>query len=165
MLLYKILENSSLFAEASVGLGITVNIKKLRADVEAPSYETAGASGMDVRACIDKAVRIPAGASAAIPTGLAFEIPSGYEMQVRPRSGLALKHGITLLNSPGTIDADYRGELTIILANLGDKDFTVHHGDRIAQLVFAPVVRASLTEVTLLSETDRGAGGFGSTGI
>jgi dUTP pyrophosphatase len=148
-----------------VGLGITVNIKKLRPGAEAPNYETAGASGMDVRACIDTIVRIPAGAAAAIPTGLAFEIPSGYEMQTRPRSGLALKHGITLLNSPGTIDSDYRGELAIILVNLGDKDFTVHHGDRIAQLVFAPVVRASLTETTLLSETDRGAGGFGSTGI
>jgi dUTP pyrophosphatase len=148
-----------------VELGITVNIKKLRPGVEAPSYETAGASGMDVRACLDTAMRIPAGAAAAIPTGLAFEIPPGYEMQARPRSGLALKHCITLLNSPGTIDSDYRGELAIILINLGNKDFTVHHGDRVAQLVFAPVVRAALSEITLLSETGRGTGGFGSTGL
>ncbi|MDR2660219.1 MAG: dUTP diphosphatase [Spirochaetaceae bacterium] len=148
-----------------MGLGITVNIKKLRPCAAKPNYETSGASGMDVRACLDAEVLIPAGGSVAIPTGLAFEIPSGYEMQARPRSGLALKHGITLLNSPGTIDSDYRGELAVILINLGEEDFTVRHGDRIAQLVFAPVVRADLVETFTLSETKRGGGGFGSTGI
>ncbi|MDR1363928.1 MAG: dUTP diphosphatase [Spirochaetaceae bacterium] len=146
-------------------MGITVNIKKLRPDAETPSYRTAGASGMDIHACLDKDINIPAGASAAIPTGLTFEIPPGYEIQTRPRSGLALKHNITLLNSPGTIDSDYRGELAVILINLGQTDFTVHHGDRVAQIVFAPVARAVLTIATHLSETDRGSGGFGSTGI
>jgi dUTP pyrophosphatase len=148
-----------------VGLGITVNIKKLRPDAVLPVYKTDGAAGMDARACLDEVVVVPAGAVALIPTGLAFEIPDGCEMQVRPRSGLARDCGITVLNSPGTVDSDYRGELSILLRNSGDAPFTVHNGDRIAQLVFAPVLRAALIERDELSDTDRGKGGFGSTGI
>ena len=127
-----------------------------------PAYATAGAAGMDVVAAED--ATIAPGARAAIATGFAMAIPAGYEVQVRPRSGLALKHGVTCLNTPGTIDSDYRGEVKVILANLGDTPFVVARGERIAQLVPAPVLRARLDEVEVLDDTARGAGGFGSTG-
>jgi dUTP pyrophosphatase len=148
-----------------VGLGITIKVKKLKPGAALPRYESEGASGMDVRACLNEAAVVQAGAVIIIPTGLAFELPDGFEIQVRPRSGLARGHGITVLNSPGTVDSDYRGELSVILINLGKETFTIHHGDRIAQLVFAPVLRAVLAEARELSDTGRGAGGFGSTGI
>lgn len=127
-----------------------------------PAYATAGAAGMDVVAAED--VELSPGARHAVATGFAMAIPEGYEVQVRPRSGLALKHGITCLNTPGTIDSDYRGEVKVILANLGQEPFRVVRGERIAQLVPAEVTRATLTEVDLLDDTVRGAGGFGSTG-
>jgi dUTP pyrophosphatase len=130
-----------------------------------PAYATADAAGLDVVAAVAEPVVIPPGGRALVPSGLAIALPAGYEAQARPRSGLALKHGITLLNSPGTIDADYRGEVGIILVNHGDTPFTVNRGDRIAQLVIAPVTRARLAEVDDLPETARGSGGFGSTGI
>lgn len=143
----------------------TVKFFKKEAGARIPAYETAGASGADLRARISEAVVIPPLGRARIPTGLIMELPEGYEAQVRPRSGLAARHGLTILNSPGTIDADYRGELEIILINLGEGPFTVNDGDRIAQLVIAPVSRAVLVETESLSETGRGSGGFGSTGI
>jgi len=133
-----------------------------------PSYETAGAAGADLRANFPAGARgglvIGAGARALVPTGLRLEIPQGFEVQIRPRSGLALKHGITLPNSPGTIDSDYRGPLGVILLNAGDAPFVVNHGDRIAQMVVAPVVQARFELVTELGNTARGEGGFGSTG-
>jgi dUTP pyrophosphatase len=131
-----------------------------------PAYETAGAAGMDLRAAIaaDRAVVLLPGRRALIPTGLVFEIPSGYEGQVRPRSGLALRHGITCLNSPGTIDSDYRGEVSVLLINLGEENFTVERGMRIAQIVIAPVARAAIEEKVSASDTSRGPRGFGSTG-
>ena len=130
-----------------------------------PCYETAQASGMDVAACIDEAVQINPGEVRLIGCGFAVAIPAGYEIQVRPRSGLAVKHGVTVINAPGTIDADYRGEVKIGLVNLGREPFTVRRGDRIAQLVLAPVVRAVLVMRQSLDETARGGGGFGSTGL
>ncbi|GAB5438038.1 dUTP diphosphatase [Falsiruegeria mediterranea] len=131
-----------------------------------PSYETAGAAGADVRANFPDrtGVVLAPGARALIPTGLRLEIPAGYEVQVRPRSGLALKHGITLPNTPGTIDSDYRGPLGVILLNAGAEPFEVAHGERIAQLIVAPVLQAQFDLVDGLSDTDRGSGGFGSTG-
>ena len=128
-----------------------------------PAYASDGAAGMDVVAA--ESLTIRPGTRHAVATGFAMAIPVGYEVQVRPRSGLALKHGITCLNTPGTIDSDYRGEVKVILANLGDEPFEVKRGDRIAQLVPAPVQRASFAEVETLEETARGAGGFGSTGV
>ena len=144
---------------------IPIAIRRLPhgADLPLPAYATEGAAGMDVVAAEDVAI-LPGGRH-AVATGFAMAIPHGYEVQVRPRSGLALKHGITCLNTPGTIDSDYRGEVKVILANLGDLPFEVRRGDRIAQLVPAPVLRATLSEVETLEETARGAGGFGSTGI
>ncbi len=127
-----------------------------------PAYATDGAAGLDVVAA--EALTLEPGARAAIATGFAIAIPHGHEVQVRPRSGLALKHGVTCLNTPGTIDSDYRGEVKVILANLGDQSFDIARGDRIAQLVPAAVLRASLDEVESLDDTVRGAGGFGSTG-
>ena len=127
-----------------------------------PAYATAGAVGMDIVAA--EALTLQPGQRHAVATGFAIAIPEGYEVQVRPRSGLALRNGITCLNTPGTIDSDYRGEIKVILANLGAEPFPVVRGERIAQLVPAPVLRAELAEVDLLDETDRGAGGFGSTG-
>ena len=137
--------------------------------VPLPSYETAGAAGADVRANLpaearDAGIALAPGGRALVPTGLRLEVPEGYEAQVRPRSGLALKHGIGLANAPGTIDADYRGPLGVILVNLGAAPYVVRHGDRIAQLVVAPVVRAAFAEADALGPTARGAGGFGSTG-
>ena len=126
-----------------------------------PEYKTAGA---DLYALVESPVTIPAGKFAMIPTGLFFEIPEGYEIQIRPRSGLAAKNGVTVLNTPGTIDSDYRGEIKIILVNLSDKDFVVNNGERVAQMVIAPVTQASFTIVDQLSDTERGTGGFGSTG-
>lgn len=132
-----------------------------------PAYATADAAGLDLVAAIDINETITLGSCerALVPTGLVLQFPQGYEAQVRPRSGLALKHGVTVLNSPGTIDADYRGEVRVILINLGQEPFSLRRGDRIAQLVLAPVMRADLVEVTTLDPTGRGAGGFGSTGI
>jgi dUTP pyrophosphatase len=131
-----------------------------------PSYETSGAAGADVRANFaDRgAVVLTPGARALVPTGLRMAIPQGFEVQVRPRSGLALKHGVTLVNTPGTIDSDYRGPLGVIMINLGDVDFVVEHGMRIAQIVVAPVVQARFDLAEALDDTARGAGGFGSTG-
>jgi dUTP pyrophosphatase len=128
-----------------------------------PAYATTGAAGMDVVAAED--LNLPPGARHAVATGFAMAIPEGYEVQVRPRSGLALKHGITCLNTPGTIDSDYRGEVKVILANLGSDPFPIRRGDRIAQLVPAPVQKAAFALVDSLDETTRGAGGFGSTGV
>lgn len=132
------------------------------ADLPLPAYATAGAAGMDVVAAED--LILAPGARHAVATGFAIAIPDGYEVQVRPRSGLALKHGITCLNTPGTIDSDYRGEVKVILANLGSEPFPIARGERIAQLVAAPVQRAVFEEVAALDDTVRGAGGFGSTG-
>ena len=131
-----------------------------------PAYESAGAAGMDLRAAVpeDRPLILLPGRRAAVPTGLVLEIPQGYEGQVRPRSGLALKHGITCLNAPGTVDCDYRGEVKVILANLGDEGFAVERGMRIAQLVLAPVVQLGVEERRTASDTARGTGGFGSTG-
>jgi dUTP pyrophosphatase len=131
-----------------------------------PAYETADAAGMDLRAAVpdDEPVVLKPGARAAVPTGLTMAIPRGFEGQVRPRSGLALRAGITCLNSPGTIDADYRGEVKVILINLGEEDVPIRRGDRIAQLLITPVLQASWDEVESLDETARGKGGFGSTG-
>jgi dUTP pyrophosphatase len=135
-------------------------------DLPLPAYQTSGAAGMDLLAALaaDRPVRLTRGARALIPTGLVLELPFGTEAQVRPRSGLALKHGITVLNSPGTIDCDYRGEVGVILINHGAEPFVVQRGERIAQLVVQPVHRAALVEVTTTRKTTRGAGGFGSTG-
>ena len=134
------------------------------ADLPLPAYESAGAAGMDLRAAVGEAVTLAPGERAAIPTGLAMALPAGFEGQVRPRSGFALRDGVTTLNTPGTIDSDYRGEVKVILVNHGQAAVTIRHGDRIAQLVVAPVVQAAWTEVASLDETTRGAGGFGSTG-
>ncbi len=130
-----------------------------------PVYKTQGAAGADVCALLTEPVTIAAGAFAMLPTGLFFEIPEGYEIQVRPRSGLAAKNGVTVLNTPGTIDSDYRGELKILLVNLGNKDFTVNNGDRIAQIVLSPVTLANFKISDNLSYTERGEKGFGSTGV
>lgn len=129
-----------------------------------PEYKTAGAAGADVCALVESPVELNPGDKALIGTGLFFAIPDGYEIQVRPRSGLAAKNGVTVLNSPGTIDSDYRGELKVILINHGKEKFTVNTGDRIAQIVAAPVTRAAFSVVDSLDQTERGAGGFGSTG-
>ena len=129
-----------------------------------PSYMSGGAAGADVVAAVAGDVVLPPGARALVPTGIALEVPEGYEVQVRPRSGLAVRHGVTLLNAPGTIDSDYRGPLGIVLVNHGDEPFVVRRGDRIAQLVVAPVARAAFGEVETLASSTRGEGGFGSTG-
>ena len=131
---------------------------------ELPAYETTLSAGLDLRAHLDAPLSMAPGARALIPTGLCLEIPPGYEGQVRPRSGLALKRGLTVLNAPGTIDADYRGDVGVILVNLSDTDQQIEPGDRVAQLVFAPVTRVRWEEVEKLGESDRGTGGFGSTG-
>ena len=146
----------------------TVPIVRLphAAGLPLPAYETAQAAGMDLRAAVpdDEPLTLRPGSRFPVPTGLAFALPPGFEGQVRPRSGLAFKHGVTCLNSPGTVDADYRGEVKVILVNLGEEDFVIRRGERIAQLVIAPVVQATWAEVETLDETVRGAGGFGSTG-
>ena len=132
--------------------------------LELPAYQTSGSSGMDLRAAIDESIVIGSGEGAVIPIGLKLEIPIGYEGQVRTRSGVAASHGLMVLNSPGTIDADYRGEVKVILMNLGGDSVTIDRGDRIAQLVIAPVSRVVIDEVDEIEETTRGEGGFGSTG-
>ncbi len=145
---------------------VPVRVQRLPhgADLPLPSYATQGAAGMDLLAAIAEPVTIPPSGRALIPTGLAIALPPGYELQIRPRSGLALKHGILLPNSPGTIDEDYRGEIQVIVMNAGAEPFTITPAMRIAQAVLAPVVRAAWHEVETLDTTDRGTGGFGSTG-
>jgi len=142
-------------------------IKRLphSAGLPLPSYETEGSAGLDLRAAIDSDIVLASLERTAIPTGLSMAIPQGYEGQVRPRSGLAFRHGLTVTNAPGTIDADYRGEVKVLLINLGSEPVTITRGMRCAQLIIAPVSQAKLTEVESLDETDRGAGGFGSTGL
>ncbi len=145
---------------------LAVEIRKFShaLDLPLPQYQTTQASGMDLLAAIDKDIVLKPGERTLVPTGVAISLPDFSEAQIRPRSGLAIKNGITLLNTPGTIDADYRGEIKVILINLGQEDFTITRGMRIAQMVFAKVVKASLKEVDNLDETSRGAGGFGHTG-
>ena len=140
-------------------------IKKLSKNVILPKYETEDSSGLDLAANIDEQIEIPPGKSKIIPTGLAVAIPKNFEIQIRPRSGLAAKSQISVLNTPGTIDSDYRGEIKVILINLSDKVFVVEKGSRIAQMVLCPVIKATLKEVTELENTKRGSDGFGSTGI
>jgi dUTP pyrophosphatase len=148
---------------------IKVNVRRLKhaEGLPLPAYQTAEAAGFDLLAAIpsDSPLVLPPGDRALVPTGLIFELPPGSEAQVRPRSGLAAKFGVTVLNSPGTIDADYRGEVSVILINLGKEPFTLNRGERIAQMIVAPVTRIELREAAMLSATKRGAGGFGSTGI
>ena len=139
-------------------------IKRLSDKVVLPKYETEGSSGLDLAANINESVEIKPGSTAIIPTGLAVSIPKNFEIQIRPRSGLAAKNQISVLNTPGTIDADYRGELKVILINLGAKSFLVENGARIAQMVLCPVFKANLKEVKTIDDTKRGSGGFGSTG-
>ena len=140
-------------------------IKKLSKDISLPKYETAGSSGMDLAANIEEEIEILPGKTAIIPTGLAVSIPNNFEIQIRPRSGLAARDQISVLNTPGTIDADYRGELKVILINLSDTTFIIEKGLRIAQMVLCPIIKATLKEVETLEETKRASGGFGSTGI
>ena len=141
-----------------------IQIKKLSNEVLTPKYETSGSSGMDIAAYIEKEIIINPGEKALIPTGFSLSIPQGYEVQIRPRSGLAAKKGVTILNTPGTIDSDYRGEIKVILINLSKDKFFVKKGERIAQMVVCPIQQVIIEEVSELSETNRGIGGFGSTG-
>ncbi len=133
-------------------------------DLPLPAYQTDGAAGLDLMAAVSEPIDLAPGERRLIPTGIAIALPLGYEAQIRPRSGLAFKFGISIVNAPGTIDADYRGELSVLLINLGDQVFQIAHGDRIAQMVVAPVTRITWDEVARLDETDRGSGGYGSTG-
>ncbi len=144
----------------------TLRIKRLThgEGLDLPSYETAGAAGMDLRAAVGEPVTLASGERLLVPTGLAIELPAGHEAQVRPRSGLSIKHGITVINAPGTIDEDYRGEVKVPLVNLGDEPFEIERGMRIAQMVVAPVMQVAVEEVAEMSDTERGQGGFGSTG-
>jgi len=141
-----------------------IQIKKLSNSVSTPKYETPGSSGMDIAAYIKESIIIEPGEKALVSSGFSIAVPKGYEIQIRPRSGLAVKKNITVLNTPGTVDADYRGEIKVILINLGKEKFVIENGDRIAQMVICPVVQANWDEVTELSDTERGSGGFGSTG-
>ena len=140
-------------------------IKRLSKNIELPKYETNGSSGMDLSANIEKQIKIEPGKTSIIPTGISVSIPKNFEIQIRSRSGLAAKSKISVLNSPGTIDADYRGELKVILINLSNETFVVERGTRIAQMVLCPIVKAKFKEVDSLDDTDRGDGGFGSTGL
>ena len=140
-------------------------IKRFSKNITLPKYETNGSSGMDLAANIENEIDLAPGKTAIIPTGLAVSIPKKFEIQIRPRSGLAAKNQISVLNTPGTIDSDYRGELKVILVNLGKENFKIEKGIRIAQMVLCPVVKATLKEVDILEETKRGEGGFGSTGV
>lgn len=142
---------------------MTLRFKLVHPDAQLPAYARPGDAGMDLKSVEDTVV--PRFGRALVKTGIVMQLPLGYEAQVRPRSGLALKHGVTVLNTPGTIDSGYRGEVGVILANFGDKDFAVAKGDRIAQLVIAPVTHAEVEATDVIDETDRGAGGFGSTGV
>lgn len=153
-------------ARKTVGIRVRVVRLEHALNLPLPAYQSKGAAGLDLVAAIDTQhpLTLAPGARALVPTGLILELPAGYEAQVRPRSGLALNYGITVLNSPGTIDSDYRGEVSVVLANLGYAPFEIRRGERIAQLVITPVTRANLVEVSTISETARGDGGFGSTG-
>ena len=147
---------------------VTIPVKRLRPTADPlplPQYMTPGAAGMDLLADVTEAAALAPGARALIPTGIAVEIPPGFEAQIRPRSGLALRHGVTLLNTPGTIDSDYRGEIMVLMVNLGDQVYTVRRGERIAQMVVAPVARAEWRAVDDLSASRRGPGGFGHTDV
>jgi len=144
---------------------VKVLIKKLSKDIKFPNYKTYGSSGLDLIANLNSDLLINVGEKNLVPTGIAVAIPQGYEIQIRPRSGLASRNGITVLNTPGTIDADYRGEIKVILINLGKEAYKVTKGQRVAQMVLCPVIRAEFEEVTELPSTERGEGGFGSTGI
>jgi len=148
-------------------MSVTIAVSTLPhfGDLPLPAYESAGAAGMDIAAAIDSDIVIAPGERCAVPTGLAMAVPAGHEIQVRPRSGLALRHGVTVANAPGTIDSDYRGEVMVLLINLGDAPFTITRGMRVAQMVVAPVIQASVAVARSLDTTDRGEGGFGSTGI
>ena len=139
-------------------------IKRLSDNVSLPKYETEGSSGMDLAANINEKIEIKPGTTSIVPTGISVSIPKNFEIQIRPRSGLAAKNQISVLNTPGTIDADYRGEIKVILINLGTKSFMIENGTRIAQMVLCPIVKAKLKEVKILKSTKRGSGGFGSTG-
>jgi len=145
-----------------------LRVYKMRADAVVPRYKTSGAAGMDLAACLASPLTLAPGRTARVPTGLQIALPAGHEGQVRPRSGLAARHGVTVLNAPGTVDEDYRGEVQVLLINHGDKAFTVQSGDRIAQLIVAPVTHVEIETVqdeAALGGTERGEGGFGSTGV
>lgn len=146
---------------------MNIQFKKLphAEDLPLPSYESKFAAGMDIRAALEAPIELSPGKRRLIPTGLQMALPEGYEAQIRPRSGLAYRNGITMLNTPGTIDADYRGEVKVLAVNLGSESFIINHGDRIAQMVIAPVTQAEIEEVENLSDTERADGGFGSTGV
>lgn len=144
---------------------VEVKIIRCRAGARLPQYMTAAAAGMDLYVKLESDVILPAGDRVLVPTGIAIALPEGYEAQVRPRSGLAAKYGVTLLNTPGTIDADYRGEISVILVNHGPDDFTIKDGERLAQMIIAPVSRCRLQLLDNLDETERGSGGFGHTGV
>ena len=144
---------------------VKILVKKFDKNIELPTYKTPGSSGMDLIAHVKNKIIINPGKSAMIPTGIAVAIPNNYEIQIRPRSGLAAKKGISVLNTPGTIDSDYRGEIKIILINVGKKSFIIKSGDRIAQMILCPIVKGKLREVKTLPKTFRGKGGFGSTGM
>lgn len=146
---------------------VVIAVRRIERDgdpLPLPAYQTAAAAGMDLLADVLDPVRLPPGERRLVPTGLTVEIPDGFEAQIRPRSGLALRHGVTVMNAPGTIDADYRGEVQVLLVNLGPVEFVIRRGDRIAQMVVAPVTRAAWREVVELGGSERGAGGFGHTG-
>jgi len=143
---------------------VKILIKKLQKNILLPEYKTEGSSGLDLLACIENQIQLKPREKKLIPTGIAVAIPNDFEIQIRPRSGLAAKNGITVLNTPGTIDADYRGEIKVILINLSDKIFTINKNDRIAQMVICPIIKGILEEVDELPKTIRGSGGFGSTG-
>ncbi len=147
-------------------MSVTLELKRLDhgKDLPLPAYQSELAAGLDLHAAVDRPVTLAPGERMLVPTGLAMALPAGFEAQVRPRSGLAAKHGVTVLNTPGTIDADYRGEVKVILINLGQEPFEIARGERIAQMIIAPVLQAEIREVDTLSDTERGAGGFGSTG-
>lgn len=153
------------FAAAGRGEPLVIRLKKKDKGIPIPEYASPGAAGVDLRAFLDTEITLPPLGRAKIPTGIFLEIPAGFEAQIRSRSGLAVKHGIAVLNSPGTIDSDYRGELEVLLVNLGSEDYIVKNGDRIAQMILSRFVRSSFVETEFLSETERGTGGFGSTGI
>ena len=144
---------------------VIVKISRLRSAARLPRYMTAAAAGMDLYVTLEYEIVLARGERVMVPTGIAIALPSGYEAQIRPRSGLAAKYGVTLLNTPGTIDADYRGEISVILINHGSEDFVIKDGDRIAQMIIAPVSRCQLQAVDSLDETGRGSGGFGHTGV
>lgn len=148
-----------------MSVAVRIKVRLLRKSASLPIKMSDGSAGADLKACLESDLVIPAGGYATVPTGIAIAIPAGFEGEVRPRSGLASKYGITLLNSPGTIDSDYRGEVMVVLINHGNEVFIVRNGDRIAQLLIKPIVSADFVEVESLMETNRGTGGFGSTGI